>query len=43
MNTEITFQLAYKQDQTFVIFTHANWKKPVEFKPLQHCDLQRVI
>ena len=31
VNTEITFQLAYKQDQTFVIFTHANWKQPVEF------------
>jgi uncharacterized protein YndB with AHSA1/START domain len=36
VNTEITFQLAYKQDQTFVIFTHANWKKPVEF--MHHCS-----
>ncbi len=36
MNTEIIFQLAFKQDQTFVIFTHANWKKPVEF--MHHCS-----
>jgi len=21
----------YKQDQTFILFTHANWKKPSEF------------
>jgi uncharacterized protein YndB with AHSA1/START domain len=36
VNTEITFPLVYKQDQTFVMFTHANWKKPVEF--MHHCS-----
>jgi uncharacterized protein YndB with AHSA1/START domain len=36
MNTEVIFQLVYKQDQTFVLFTHADWKKPIEF--MHHCS-----
>src|SRR5258708_38541649 len=36
MNTEITFRLARKKDQTFVLFSHAGWKEPVEF--MHHCS-----
>jgi uncharacterized protein YndB with AHSA1/START domain len=35
-NTEVTFDLVYKQDQTFVIFKHAGWVEPVEF--MYHCS-----
>ena len=30
-----------KKDQTFVLFTHANWKKPVEF--MYHCSTKWAI
>jgi uncharacterized protein YndB with AHSA1/START domain len=36
IGTEVTFQLQVKQGQTFVLFTHANWKEPVEF--MHHCS-----
>jgi hypothetical protein len=36
MDTEITFQLVRKQDQTFVLFKHAGWREPVEF--MHHCS-----
>ena len=36
IDTEITFQLKRKDGQTFVLFKHANWKKPVEF--MHHCS-----
>jgi uncharacterized protein YndB with AHSA1/START domain len=37
IDTEVTFQLQRKEDQTFVVFKHAQWKEPVEFHaPLQH-------
>ncbi|EQA43171.1 hypothetical protein LEP1GSC050_1335 [Leptospira broomii serovar Hurstbridge str. 5399] len=36
LDTEIKFRLEYKENQTFVIFTHANWKNPVEF--MHHCS-----
>lgn len=36
LNTEVTFRLEWKEDQTFVIFKHANWKAPVEF--MHHCS-----
>ncbi len=36
IGTEITFQLVWKEDQTFVLFKHANWKEPVEF--MHHCS-----
>ena len=36
IGTEVSFQLKYKDDQTFVIFKHAGWKKPVEF--MHHCS-----
>jgi len=36
LNTEIIFQLVHKKGQTFVLFTHADWKEPVEF--MHHCS-----
>jgi uncharacterized protein YndB with AHSA1/START domain len=36
LNTEVIFRLQWKEDQTFVVFTHANWKEPVEF--MHHCS-----
>jgi hypothetical protein len=36
VDTEVVFQLLYKQDQCFVLFSHAGWKKPVEF--MHHCS-----
>jgi uncharacterized protein YndB with AHSA1/START domain len=36
IGTEVSFQLRYKSDQTFVLFKHANWKKPTEF--MHHCS-----
>jgi hypothetical protein len=35
LGTEVIFRLVWKEDQTFVIFKHANWKEPVEF--MHHC------
>lgn len=31
VGTDLTFELKPKGGQTFVLFSHANWKKPVEF------------
>ena len=31
MPTEVIFRLVAKQGQTFILFKHAGWKKPVEF------------
>ena len=36
VGTEVIFELQYKEGQTFVLFKHANWKKPVEF--MHHCS-----
>ena len=36
VDTTVEFRLVYKDNQTFVLFTHANWKKPVEF--MHHCS-----
>jgi uncharacterized protein YndB with AHSA1/START domain len=36
LNTEVIFRLAWKEQQTFVLFKHANWKEPVEF--MHHCS-----
>jgi uncharacterized protein YndB with AHSA1/START domain len=36
VDTEITFQLRANKDETVVLFTHANWKKPDEF--MRHCS-----
>jgi uncharacterized protein YndB with AHSA1/START domain len=36
VGTEIAFRLAWKEDQTFVLFSHAGWREPVEF--MHHCS-----
>jgi uncharacterized protein YndB with AHSA1/START domain len=36
LGTEISFELARRNDQTFVLFKHAGWKEPVEF--MHHCS-----
>lgn len=36
IGTELTFRLRTEDDQVFVLFTHANWKEPVEF--MHHCS-----
>ena len=36
VGTEVLFHLHWKEDQTFILFTHRNWKEPVEF--MHHCS-----
>ena len=36
LGTELAFQLRVTKDQTVVLFTHANWRKPTEF--MSHCS-----
>jgi uncharacterized protein YndB with AHSA1/START domain len=36
VGTSVTFDLSWKDEQTFVLFSHANWKEPVEF--MHHCS-----
>jgi len=36
LGTEITFRLRDAEDQTWVLFTHAGWREPVEF--MHHCS-----
>ena len=36
ISTEVTFELAWKEEQTFILFKHAGWKEPVEF--MHHCS-----
>jgi uncharacterized protein YndB with AHSA1/START domain len=36
VGTEVTFDLVWKDDQTFVLFRHAGWREPVEF--MHHCS-----
>jgi hypothetical protein len=36
IGTEVSFQLIYKNNQTFFLFKHAHWKEPVEF--MHHCS-----
>ncbi len=36
LGTEISFRLIPRDGQTFVLFTHAKWKRPVEF--MHHCS-----
>ena len=39
--TEISFQLNYKDGQTFILFKHAKWKKPSEF--MHHCSTKWAV
>jgi uncharacterized protein YndB with AHSA1/START domain len=36
VNTEVFFRLIWKEGQTFILFTHSDWKEPVEF--MHHCS-----
>lgn len=36
VGTEVFFRLEWRDDQTFLLFQHANWKEPVEF--MYHCS-----
>jgi hypothetical protein len=36
IGTDVIFDLAWKDDQTVVLFKHANWREPVEF--MHHCS-----
>ncbi len=36
IGTDLTFRLVQKADHTFVLFTHAGWRDPVEF--MHHCS-----
>jgi uncharacterized protein YndB with AHSA1/START domain len=41
LGTEVVFQLLYKDSQTFVMFTHAQWKQPTEF--MHHCSTKWAV
>jgi uncharacterized protein YndB with AHSA1/START domain len=41
LDTEVSFQLVHKDEQTFVIFKHSNWKEPVEF--MHHCSTKWAV
>jgi len=36
VGTKLTFDLNHKDDETVVLFTHADWREPVEF--MAHCS-----
>jgi uncharacterized protein YndB with AHSA1/START domain len=36
VGTEVFFRLRWKEGQTFLLFSHAHWKEPVEF--MHHCS-----
>src|SRR5579859_1990143 len=36
VGTQVTFDLNWKDGQTFILFKHADWKQPVEF--MHHCS-----
>ena len=39
--TEIKFQLATEDNQTYVNFTHANWAEPTNF--MAHCNMKWAV
>ena len=41
VGTHVYFRLQRKQAQTFVIFKHAKWRKPVEF--MHHCSTKWAV
>ena len=41
MGTEILFQIRQEGDQSFVRFTHANWKEPTNF--MGHCSTKWAV
>ena len=36
VGTKLAFDLTHKDDETVVLFTHADWREPVEF--MAHCS-----
>ena len=41
LNTEIIFRLKWQDEQTFVLFTHAKWKRSGEF--MHHCSTKWAV
>jgi uncharacterized protein YndB with AHSA1/START domain len=41
MGTEILFQLQVEAEQTFVRFTHSDWKEPTDF--MAHCSTKWAV
>ncbi len=41
IGTELTFRLRKEADQTFVLFSHAGWREPVEF--MHHCSTKWAV
>ena len=41
VGTEIVFRLEWREKQTFVLFSHRNWKQPVEF--MHHCSTKWAV
>ena len=41
MDTEILFKLTAAEDQTYVRFTHSNWKEPSDF--MAHCSTKWAV
>jgi len=37
----VIFQLKWEDEQTIVLFKHANWKDPVEF--MHHCSTKWAV
>jgi uncharacterized protein YndB with AHSA1/START domain len=41
VGTELTFRLEARDGQTYVLFTHAGWREPVEF--MHHCSTKWAV
>jgi uncharacterized protein YndB with AHSA1/START domain len=41
IGTHVTFRLKTKGDETYVLFTHAGWREPVEF--MHHCSTKWAL
>jgi uncharacterized protein YndB with AHSA1/START domain len=41
VGTEVRFELVRRDSQTFVLFTHADWREPTEF--MHHCSTKWAV
>ena len=41
VSTQVSFELDWKEGQTFVLFRHADWAAPVEF--MHHCSTKWAV
>ncbi|HTX17459.1 MAG TPA: SRPBCC domain-containing protein [Bacteroidota bacterium] len=41
IGTEVSYRLVRKDGQTFILFKHAKWKRPVEF--MHHCSTKWAV